>query len=225
MPVSRKKTGFFITLEGGEGAGKSTQIELLKNRLESEGHTVLCTREPGGTPGAEALRHVILSGAVESLGPEYEADMFAAARLDHVENLIAPSLQEGKVVICDRFIDSTRVYQGVTGSVDMAYLRALELLVCGIAQPDLTIILDIDPETGMKRAQSRRETEAEPDRFEKEDIAVQTKRREGFLEIARAEPKRCVVVDASGEAAAIHEAVWQVVSQRLPKASGARDGK
>ena len=133
---------------------------MLEKRLKSVGCEVISTREPGGTPGAEAIRHVILSGAVENLGPEYEADLFAAARLDHVENLIVPGLQSGKVVICDRFIDSTRVYQGITGKVDIEYLHALEKLVCDGAWPDLTLILDIDPEVGMKRATERRSPDA-----------------------------------------------------------------
>ena len=215
LAVTRKKKGFFITLEGGEGAGKSTQIELLRKRLETDGHSVVSTREPGGTPGAEAIRHVILSGAAEGMGPEYEADLFAAARLDHVENLIAPALKSGKVVICDRFIDSTRVYQGVTGDVDIAYLHALEQLVCDAAWPDLTLILDLDPETGMKRAGERRKPDSKPDRFEKENLDIQLHRRDGFLDIAKSEPDRCVVIDASQSPEEVHESIWKTVSSRL----------
>ncbi|MEM7069664.1 MAG: dTMP kinase [Pseudomonadota bacterium] len=207
--------GIFITLEGGEGAGKSTQIELLRSRLDAAGFEVVCTREPGGTPGAEAIRHVILSGSVEELGPQFEAEMFAAARLDHVENLIAPSLDSGKVVICDRYIDSTRVYQGITGNVEMSYLKALEQLVCEAAWPDLTLILDLDPELGMKRASDRRAEDGTPDRFEKEDLDIQNQRREGFLEIAKQEPERCVIIDASRSVDDVHNLIWQAVSSKL----------
>ena len=197
------------------GAGKSTQIALLKTRLEDEGYSIVATREPGGTPGAEAVRHVILSGAVEELGPEYEASLFAAARLDHIENLVLPNLKAGNIVLCDRFIDSTRVYQGMTGSADMEYLYALEHLVSGDAWPDLTLILDIDPEEGMKRASERRVSEVDPDRFEKEDTEIQRKRREAFLKIAEDEPERCVVIDASGSPETVHEQIWEAVSGKL----------
>ncbi|WP_157017867.1 dTMP kinase [Mesorhizobium xinjiangense] len=188
--------GLFITFEGGEGAGKSTQIRRLADLLAKEGRQTLVTREPGGSPGAEAIRHVLLSGAAERFGPELEAILFAAARSDHVEQVIRPAIEAGKIVLCDRFMDSSRVYQGVTGGLDPAFMRALEKVTVNATMPDLTIILDLDPEEGLRRAVARR-GEDTADRFEKETIAVHRQRRDAFLEIARAEPERCVVIDAS----------------------------
>lgn len=206
--------GFFITFEGGEGAGKSTQISRLADRLSRAGMEVLTTREPGGSPGAEAIRHVILSGAAEPFGETMEAILFAAARSDHVEQLIRPAVEEGAIVLCDRFMDSSRVYQGVTGDIDMEFMRALERVTVNGMFPDLTIILDIDPQIGLQRAASRRSGDA-PDRFEKEDVEIHRKRRAAFLDIARTEPKRCVVVDASLEPDAIARAIEEVVAVRL----------
>ncbi len=140
--------GRFITFEGGEGTGKSTQIRLLEKALNELGIDTLVTREPGGSPGAEAVRIVLLSGAAEPLGPEMEAILFAAARSDHVETVIRPALRAGKTVLCDRFFDSTRVYQGATGNVDRTFLRRLEEVACEDCWPDLTIILDLDPADG-----------------------------------------------------------------------------
>jgi dTMP kinase len=188
--------GFFITFEGGEGAGKSTQIRLLADALRAEGHDVLITREPGGSPGAEAVRHVLLSGAAEPFGPGLEALLFAAARSDHVEQVIRPAVEQGRIVLCDRFMDSSRVYQGVTGNLDPDFMAALERITVNGMVPDLTIILDIDPEEGLRRASARRESGEGADRFEKEQIEIHQKRREAFLEIAAAEPDRCVVIDA-----------------------------
>ncbi len=188
--------GFFITFEGGEGAGKSTQIRLLAEALAAEGSEVVVTREPGGSPGAEAVRHVLLSGAAEPLGPTMEAILFAAARSDHVEQVIRPALGRGAVVLCDRFFDSSRVYQGVTGELDSNFMAALERVTINGAMPDLTIILDIDPQEGLRRAVARRGEES-ADRFEKETVDMHRRRREAFLDIARREPERCVVIDAS----------------------------
>jgi len=188
--------GHLITFEGGEGAGKSTQITRLAKRLEKDGHTTLVTREPGGSPGAEALRHVVLSGAAERFGVEMEAVLFAAARSDNVEQVIKPALEAGKIVLCDRYIDSSRVYQGVSGGVDMAFLLGMEQAVTEDAQPDLTLMFDLTPEEGLKRA-AKVWADQGPDRFEKEDLAEQRVRRDAFLEIAELEPERCVVIDAS----------------------------
>ena len=138
-------TGFFITFEGGEGAGKSTQIRLLADTLRERGYEVLVTREPGGSPGAEAVRHVLLSGAAESFGPEMEALLFAAARADHVEQVIRPAVERGVTVLCDRFLDSTRVYQGVTGNLDPTFIAAVERVAINAMMPDLTIVLDLSP--------------------------------------------------------------------------------
>lgn len=189
--------GFFVTFEGGEGAGKSTQIRLLAAALRSDGHDVLLTREPGGSPGAEAVRHVLLSGAAEPFGPGLEALLFAAARSDHVEQVIRPAVEAGRIVLCDRFMDSSRVYQGVTGGLNPDFMAALERTTVNGMVPDLTIILDIDPEEGLRRASARREDGEGADRFEKEQMEIHQRRREAFLAIAEAEPDRCVVIDAA----------------------------
>lgn len=215
--------GLFITFEGGEGAGKSTQILRLADRLRGQGHDVLVTREPGGSPGAEAVRHVLLSGAAEPLGPRMEALLFAAARSDHVEQVIRPAVERGSIVLCDRFLDSTRVYQGVTGDLDPAFVAALERIVVNGMMPDLTLILDLDPVEGLRRAGERRGVDAAADRFEKETIAIHERRREAFLDIAMREPDRCVLIDAGGReedvAARIQAAVDRLISDREGKAA------
>ncbi|MDD9911395.1 MAG: dTMP kinase [Ahrensia sp.] len=188
--------GHLITFEGGEGAGKSTQIKRLKVRLERLGHEVLVTREPGGSPGAEAVRHVVLSGAAKPFGTNMEAVLFAAARSDNVEQIIKPALAKGMTVLCDRYIDSSRVYQGASGGVDMVFLLSMEQAVTEGARPDLTLIFDLPPEEGLKRAAKVWAGDG-PDRFEAEDIDQQRIRRDAFLEIAELEPDRCVVIDAS----------------------------
>ncbi len=207
--------GRFITFEGGEGTGKSTQIRLLEKALDALGIETIVTREPGGSPGAEAVRVVLLSGAAEPLGPEMEAILFAAARSDHVETIIRPALAAGKSVLCDRFFDSTRVYQGATGNVDLTFLRRLEEVACEDCWPDLTIILDLDPVEGMKRAVARAATQGGPDRFEKEALEKQQMRRDAYLEIARQEPERCAVINASGTPQQIHAKVLETVLSRL----------
>lgn len=189
------QNGLFITFEGGEGAGKSTQIRRLADLLRRRGHDVLLTREPGGSPGAEAVRHVLLSGAAEAYGTRMEAILFAAARNDHVEEVIRPALQSGAVVLCDRFIDSSRVYQGATGNLDAELIESLQRVAIDGVSPDCTIILDLPAETGLQRAR-KRGADAAPDRFEKEEIATHETRRNAYLEIAAREPERCRVIDA-----------------------------
>lgn len=192
-------TGLFVTFEGGEGAGKSTQIRRLAASLKDKGHDVLVTREPGGSPGAEAVRHVLLSGGAERFGVRMEAMLFAAARNDHVEQVIRPALNSGRVVLCDRFIDSSRVYQGITGNLDAAFVDALEEIAIDGVRPDLTIILDLPASVGLARARQRGEAEGAsdaPDRFEKEEVEVHEKRRQAFCEIAEAAPERCRLIDA-----------------------------
>jgi len=218
--------GILITFEGGEGAGKSTQIRTLAQALRETGQEVLVTREPGGSPGAEAVRHVLLSGAAEPFGPAMEAVLFAAARSDHVEQVIRPAVERGVAVLCDRFLDSSRVYQGVTGNLDPDFMRELEAVAINGMMPDLTIILDLDPLEGMRRATERRGEDA-PDRYEKEAIAIHQRRRQAYLDIARAEPRRCVVVDASGPPEDVAEAIAGAVHDRLatsrqPQLAGAR---
>jgi dTMP kinase len=193
--------GLFISFEGGEGAGKSTQIRRLADWLRSRGFDVLTTREPGGSPGAEAVRHVLLSGAAENYGVRMEAVLFAAARSDHVEQVIRPALKRGVIVLCDRFMDSSRVYQGVTGNLEPEFIESLERVAVNGTVPDCTIIFDIPASIGLERARKRADAAAgslpvEPDRFEREKIDTHEKRREAFLEIAYNEPERCRVVDA-----------------------------
>ena len=207
--------GLFITFEGGEGAGKSTQIKRLAEVLKARGHAVLLTREPGGSPGAEAVRHVLLSGAAEAYGPETEALLFAAARSDHVEQVIRPAVESGTIVLCDRFMDSSRVYQGVTGELDGEFMRQLEDVTVNGMVPDLTLILDIDPALGLARAASRRAGPA--DRYEKETVAMHQRRRVGFLDIAKREPERCKVIDASLDAETIAGEVLKYATDLIRK--------
>lgn len=207
--------GLFITFEGGEGVGKSSQIERLEDRFKKLGQKVILTREPGGSPGAEAVRHVLLSGAAEPLGSDAEAMLFSAARADHVSQIIRPALEKNKVVISDRFFDSTRAYQGASGKASDELLDQLEQVAVDGVWPDLTIILDIDPEDGMRRANKRRGLLETPDRFEKESLSLQKKRRKAFLAIAKREPERCKVVDASGTVVQVSGRIWKVVSEHF----------
>lgn len=215
LPPAKSHDGIFITLEGGEGSGKSTQMRLLAEKLEALGHQVVTTREPGGSPGAEAVRHVLLSGAAEPFGAELEAMLFAASRADHVDQVIRPALEAGKIVISDRFFDSTRVYQGTAEGMDNTLLQRLERVACGDTWPDLTLILDIDPREGMKRAAARRQKSEAPDRFEKESIRLQARRRKAYLDIASEEPERCAVVDAAGRPQTVFKRLWQETEKRL----------
>ncbi|UCA46915.1 dTMP kinase [Pseudochrobactrum sp. XF203] len=206
-------SGLLITFEGGEGAGKSTQILALADHLRAQGFEVMVTREPGGSAGAEAVRHVILSGAAETYGPAMEALLFAAARSDHIDQKIRPAIEAGQIVLCDRFIDSSRVYQGISGNLDPQFMRSVERIAIDGTMPDLTFILDIPADKGLARAGLRRGNEV-ADRFEKETIATHEARRQAFLAIAAEEPQRCKVIDAdrsvheiSAEVAALADAV------------------
>jgi len=215
----------FLTFEGGEGVGKSTQVKRLVASLGRHGISAVRTREPGGTPKAEAIRSLILQGRSEAWGAGAEAVLFAAARLDHVDQLIAPSLEAGNWVICDRFHDSTRAYQGLTGGVDETLIKGLEILALDGHSPDLTIMLDMDPERAFERV-AQRELEAglvaTGDRFEKEDIDWHRRLRRAFLEIAAANPQRCVVIDADCGEDELETAIWRVVSERFPEISTGR---
>lgn len=210
--------GRFITFEGGEGTGKSTQAHVLAVRLKSLGIAVTQTREPGGSPGAEVIRHVILSGAAKPLGAEAEAMLFAAAREDHIAHTIKPALDRGHWVICDRFADSTRVYQGVLGHVDPRLIKRLEKITVGDNKPDLTLILDAPADIGLARAHARRGGGA-IDRFESEDIAFHERLRDAYRQLAIGEPDRCVLVDASDTPERVTERVWSAVSRRLDPAT------
>jgi dTMP kinase len=216
--------GFFISFEGGEGAGKSTQITRLAAKLRAKGYDLVVTREPGGSPGAEAVRHVILSGAAEPFGPAMEAVLFAAARSDHVEQLIAPAIARGSIVLCDRFLDSSRVYQGGAGDLDPGFMTALERVAVNGTIPDMTLIFDIDPAEGLRRASARRGDDT-PDRFEKETLAVHQRRREVYLAIARSEPERCVVIDASVSPDEVEDAVTAAVFAALEARAAPRRAK
>jgi dTMP kinase len=208
-------TGCLITLEGGEGAGKSTHAGRIVRWLKEKGIEAIGTREPGGSPGAEILRKVLLSGSIASLGPAAEAILFAAARMDHIENKIKPALAAGTFVVCDRFADSTRAYQGASGKLDPRFLRALERVTLGGLRPDLTLILDLAAAEGLARAKARRGTSEVPDRFEREDLQFHESLRAAFLAIAAAEPERCAVIDASRSQEEVAQAIFDVIAQRL----------
>jgi dTMP kinase len=210
--------GKFITFEGGEGAGKSTQAQMLAEHLESVGLRVLRTREPGGSPGAEIIRQVLLSGAAKPLGAETEAVLFAAAREDHVKCAIEPALAAGKWVVCDRFADSTRVYQGALGKVDARFIKGLERVSIGDLAPDITLILDLPVDEGLKRVASRRGG-GKPDRFEAEDPDFHQKLRSAYLALARQEPERCVVIDANRSVKKIAKEIWSIVESKLDPAA------
>jgi dTMP kinase len=206
--------GRFITLEGGEGAGKSVQARRLKERLAALGLAVVGTREPGGSAGAEALREAILSGFAAGFSPAGQAFLFAAARTDHLEKTILPALEGGAWVVCDRFADSTRAYQGAAGNLPEEFIASLERLTVGANLPDLTLILDIPAETGLARAAERRRTRP-ADRFESEGLSFHETLRQAFLAIASAEPWRCVVVDAERSEDEVAAAIWAAVEARL----------
>jgi dTMP kinase len=210
--------GRLITFEGGEGTGKSTHSGLLAERLKMLGIAVVRTREPGGSPGAEAIRHVLLSGAAKPLGPEAEAILFAAARDDHVKHMVEPALAHGAWVVCDRFIDSTRVYQGALGHVDPAFIRALERATIGDLMPDLTFIMDAPPEEGLARANKRRGS-GDIDRFELEELAFHEGLREAYRLVALMEPNRCVMMDATEPKQKVAELIWKAVNDRLHPAT------
>jgi dTMP kinase len=206
--------GRFITFEGGEGSGKSTHARLLADRLEQVGIGVVLTREPGGSAGAEIIRHILLSGIAKPLGAETEAILFAAARDDHVRATILPALVAGQWVICDRFIDSTRVYQGVLGKVDAKLIRGLERVTVGGAMPDLTFLLDVPANVGLARA-TRRRGAGTTDRFESESIGFHETLREAYLVLAAKEPKRCVVIDGRAPREVVAERIWTTIEARL----------
>ena len=210
--------GRFITFEGGEGTGKSTLTKLLAERLRDAGIEVVLTREPGGSPGAEIIRHVILSGAAKPLGAEAETMLFASARADHLRTTIRPALARGAWVICDRFADSTRVYQGTVGAVDPRLIGELERITVGATMPDLTFVLDVPAEVGLERAGKRRGDD-DADRFESETLGFHQKLRAGFRALAKSEPDRCVLIDATAPRSDVAAKIWSIVEQRLHPAA------
>lgn len=206
--------GKFISFEGGEGSGKSTQIKLLAERLAAAKLRAIVTREPGGSPGAEIIRHLVLSGMGKLLGPDAETLLFAAARDDHVRTVIRPALNQGTWVLCDRFSDSTRAYQGRLGNVPQGVLNAMQRVTIGDLKPDLTIILDLPVEIGLKRAAARRGAGA-PDRFEAEDIGFHQELRDAYRQIAAEDPDRCVLIDATPSPDVVAAQVWTALRDHL----------
>jgi len=206
------ETGRLITFEGGEGAGKSTQVSILVERLRNAGRHAIATREPGGSPAAENIRETLLSGKVKQFGPFAEALLFSIARQDHIDTVISDALARGQWVVCDRFLDSTRAYQGATGGVPAPVISALERLTLHGVMPNLTIVLDIPVVEGLARMARRR---GAPDRFESQDISQHERIRKAFLDIAEEESGRCVVIDARKPEALVAEDVWEAVAERL----------
>jgi dTMP kinase len=201
--------GLFITFEGGEGSGKSTQIARLEDRLRGQGLDVLHTREPGGSPQAEAIRAEIVTGDAHRWSPIAETLLINAARDSHLRETIRPALERGTIVLCDRFMDSTRAYQGIAGGVDLGLIAQLEKLVVGKTRPKLTVILDLDPDLGLARAKS---TE---NRFEQKGRDFHLQLRLAYHEIARAEPERCKIISALGSPDDVSAAVWKLVQPLL----------
>jgi dTMP kinase len=216
--------GRFITFEGGEGSGKSTQVRLLADRLRGRGVDPAVTREPGGSPFAEQVRGLILDPATAPHSALSEALLFYAARSDLLDTVIRPALAAGRWVICDRFSDSTRVYQGIAGGVEPPVLERLEDIVVSGTRPDLTLILDLPADAGLARAAGRRGGNAgvvlQPDAYEKRGLAFHERLRAGYAAIAKAEPQRCVLVDGAGAAEAIAAEIWGHVERRLLRGGG-----
>ena len=206
-------SSYFLTLEGGEGTGKSTQAKLLAARLAATGLSVVQTREPGGTPEAEALRALLLNGEVGRWTAEAEALLNYAARDSHLQKVIRPALAADEFVLCDRFMDSTRAYQGYAGQCDMTLLDALESSIVGATRPDLTLIFDLDPAIGLARAKSR--GDKSEDRYERKGLEFHQMLRGGFLSIARIEPARCRIIDAAGTVDEVASRVNAVVQRVL----------
>ena len=199
----------FITFEGGEGSGKSTQIKLLAERLENLGKVVVVTREPGGTSDGEAIRDLLVTGEAGRWSAEAETLLNYAARDNHLNKIIRPALADGKFVLCDRFMDSTRAYQGYAGACTFHLIDELERSIVGMTRPDLTFIFDLDPVVGLERA--TKQGKGKEDRFERMGLAFHQRLREGFLEIALQNPKRCFVIDASVSIESVAEVIWKRV--------------
>ena len=206
-------SGFFLTVEGIDGAGKSTQARMLAERLRVLGREVVETREPGGAPGAEEIRRLLVEGDPERWSPESEILLFTAARRDHVERVVEPALSRGAVVLCDRYIDSTRAYQGAGAPDQRDLVDLLHRLTIGL-DPDLTLIFDLDPAAALERAR-RRASDLAEDRFERKGQGFQARLREEFLAIAAAEPARCALIDAARPPEAVAGQVWAAVAPRL----------
>ncbi len=210
------ENGFFVTLEGPEGAGKSTQGRLLAEALRQKGYDVLETREPGGTPLGEQLRHLIKHfGDPESVCPQAELLMFGASRAQLMQNVVLPHLHTGGIVICDRFADSTTVYQGCARELDPAFIEQMHQFTIGNRWPDLTLLLDLHIDTGFRRSHARSGSTAPSDRIEAEPNAFHTAVRNGFLKLAHAHPERIKTVDASASAEVVHQEIMEIVARAL----------
>lgn len=205
--------GKFITFEGGEGTGKSTQAARLVERLRARDLDVVQTREPGGSPGAEDIRAIALNGDAGRWSPMTETLLMFAARSDHLERTIRPALEAGRWVVCDRFADSSRAYQGVGGGTPAEFIEALDAAIVGPTQPDLTLVFDLPVKVGLERAFGRGLFET---RFESKGLEFHERLRRGFLEIAAAHPQRCVVIDADGDLEMVAARIWAVIEARLP---------
>jgi dTMP kinase len=197
----------FITFEGGEGSGKSTQIKLLAERFQSLGKAVVATREPGGTPDGEAIRNLLVTGEAGRWSAEAETLLNFAARDNHLNKIIRPALLEGKIVVCDRFMDSTRAYQGYAGACTFHLIDELERSIVGTTNPDFTFIFDLDPVIGLERA--TKQGKGKEDRFERMGLAFHQRLRAGFLEIAKQNKDRCRVIDAAQSIEDVSEAIWK----------------
>ncbi len=206
-----KNPGRFITLEGGEGAGKSTQIQVIKDYLQFRGNDVVVTREPGGTSEGQEIRNLLVSGDIDKWSPLSETLLILADRAAHLERVIRPSLAEGKYVVCDRFFDSTRAYQGVAGGLGLDVIHNLQQAVLGTTLPDVTLLLDIDPEKGLRRAQER----GGELRFESKTLAYHRTLRNAFLDFAAQEPDRIFVIDADQDVEAVSADILAVLDERL----------
>jgi dTMP kinase len=211
MSAMQLAKGLFITFEGGEGSGKSTQVELLAKNLRSSSLPVLVTREPGGSKAAEIVREVLLSGLAERHGAEVEAILFSAARRDHVDTVIRPAMKAGTTVLCDRFMDSTRAYQGAAGALPETFIRGLESVAVDGLKPDLTFLLDIPASVGLERAARRRSAGNVADRFEKETLQIHEDRRQAYHAIAVKEPERFILIPANREQNVIADEIALVV--------------
>ena len=212
-------TGFFITFEGVEGSGKTTQSTLLADALRAHGHDVIDTREPGGTPVGQSLRQLLLRPSTgqptDTLAPSAELFLMLADRAQHIHEVILPSLQAGRIVLCDRYADSTTAYQGHARGFDLAEIVRLNALVCGACRPQLTFVLDLPVDVGLRRARERRGAAA-VDRFETASVAFHERVRAGFLSIARAEHERVCLIDAAQDIEAVHAGILEGVHKRLP---------
>ena len=209
--ASANSPGRFITLEGGEGAGKSSQIQVVKDYLEARGIDVVVTREPGGTPGGQEIRNLLVSGDKDKWSPLSETLLILADRAAHLERVIRPALADGKYVVCDRFFDSTRAYQGIAGGLGLEVIHNLQQPVLGTTLPDVTLLLDIDPEKGLSRAQER----GGDLRFESKTLAYHQTLRQAFLDFAKQEPERMVVIDADRDIEAVSTDIITVLGERL----------